>query len=466
MFETSPNAFFPDIIMQPALDSDYDLEVCRLDETSSQPLFDALDNSDSLQNFDEPIPNDPVLLDAAWNFSSPKRFDGSPSTRIESDQWSVEDILASYVPETPSIWTNNPVEGDDDQQEAVVSPGTSESSPLCYLENLDTSSSLMHPIVHGSTPCSNPDISGEALHEPGKHLQVKKKRTRVSASAKKAAFLKLVSELQLRHTRRKQPLGILLRKNVAKELDIDVKDKPIVLSFRGYSLECAIAYLVNQSRQFQRNGSFRTIWRYKRKQEGPKIILELALSNSKELSDSETFQFSVVSRYLPYGCFGKPTYTIKRKPNKVQEELDREIEAKGQETHCWRHFVTSFEYFKLVTFMLGKTYDFTLNDNQTGETRGSDGKVISAEKRHDMRTRSHAKIYFEGKTVKSANELIRDEDNELRKPFIVGTFHQIMGYTHKKPFGSDSSLSVMEFKYLPDALQKEINFHIYQIIQD
>ncbi|SCV05449.1 LANO_0H07734g1_1 [Lachancea nothofagi CBS 11611] len=477
-------------------------------------LFDGSDDCETPEFYTDKSNKDPVLLESsAREEQLLRKFDSSMTGSLDSHSWSIDDILAECTPEKSSLWTGA-ISGENNYQREL----SGSSLTTSYNQNrfqsdsdvvidqrfevglngdLDTEENTLEadsisdrtnddnykatfsankPLIKVNTK----DMKNHTLPspsrlfvEPVKHEfagkvskpSTKKNRGKRSSkfnfNAKKASLQKLITELQSKCDQaRHGENGFLIRRSVAKELDIEHQCSPTILNFGGTLFSHVMRYLEEQALHFQPAGQFRTIWNYHRKQQGSRIVLSLTPYNGETDCDGTNYQFSVVSRLLPHDCFGNPQSVSKKKTNKVQDELEREKRASRGNMFHWRHFLTSFEYFKLVSFMLGTNYDFGLNDNQIGETRGSDGKVISPEKRHDMRTRSHAKIYFEGKAVKSAHELVSNETAGRRKSFIVGTFGQIMGYTHMKPFGSDSSLSVMEFRYLEEALSKEINFHV------
>lgn len=458
-------------LLQPDLDNN-DLSEYAADILGYSPF---LEDRETPEFYLTPTNQDPVLLDP--NFQGEpflKRFDWSMPQSFESSHWSIDDILADCTPEKTALWS----EAISDEE--LLSKNLSSSSfstpsvtrvhyyATDFNQSPDnyTASDPLVPSYPSPTetlkPAPSRAGSGKVSKRSAKKSPRGKKSGKFNFVAKKASLQKLVSELQLKaEVEKSRDSGILVRKNVAKELAIAESAIVPCVKFEGVDFKDSQQFLNDQALQHQLDGQFRTIWNYHRDQQGPEVFLTLSLADGKRKYGPNDYQFSVISRHLPYNCFGRPQAVSKKKLNKVQEELEREHSLFGENAHCWRHFVTSFEYFKLVNFMLGQDYDFNLNDNQAGETRGSDGKVISPEKRHDMRTRSHAKIYFEGKAVKSAHELLHNETTSDRKSFIVGTFGQIMGYTYKKPYGSDSSLSVMEYKYLEEALQKEINFHIF-----
>ncbi|CAR24997.1 KLTH0G09240p [Lachancea thermotolerans CBS 6340] len=416
---------------------------------------------------------DPVLSDVSFH-GEPflKRFESTMPSNFDSLRWSVDDILADCTPEKSSLWSGAWSDDEALSKDLNSSPFSTPSLTQSNIE--DVLARVPEPPImcfaefQRHPPQEKPGhiparaSTGKVSKPNNKQASRGKRSSKFNLSAKRALLQKLISRMQMR-TRLEQTYehGILVRRNVAKELAIEGEGATPQLQFCGTRFQDVQTFLQSQATLHQDACHFRTIWSYNREQKGSTIILTLSLTDEQSKCGENEYQFSVISRYLPYDCFGRPHGAVKKKLNRVQEELEREKETRKGDTYCWRHFLTSFEYFKLVSFMLGKEYDFNLNDNQTGETRGSDGKVISPEKRHDMRTRSHAKIYFEGKAVKSAHELLNDETISSHKSFIVGTFGQIMAYTNKRPFGSDSSLSVMEFKYLEEALEKEINFHVF-----
>ncbi|SCU86396.1 LAME_0D05952g1_1 [Lachancea meyersii CBS 8951] len=486
-------------------------------------LFENLEDRHTPEFYTHSTKRDPVLLESSLQ-EEPllKKFKTPMSSNSESHNWSIDDILAECTPEKTSLWTGAISEEEHFPKE--VSHSSFDSPPNYSRLNCDSDvvidrefgadmspdlqpqtladvnvlgspvDAVRHMNIKAEFQAQKPVVklntkiithSVSALQSP-KRLFAKTSTKTVSTNkitktvaskfrgnrsskfnhgAKRASLQRLILDLQSRVTYRTTSAdGFLVRKSVAKELKIEDQCVVPVLDFVGTLFPHVCQYLGEQAVHFQPSGQFRTIWNYHREQNGSTISMSLTPYNGESSCDGENYQFSVISRVLPHDCFGKPQSLSKKKTNKVQDELEHEKRAAGGSMFQWRHFVTSFEYFKLVSFMLGSNYDYSLNDNQVGETRGSDGKVISPEKRHDMRTRSHAKIYFEGKAVKSAHELMNGETANKRKSFIVGTFGQIMGYTHMKPFGSDSSLSVMEFKYLEEALSKEINFHLFHSV--
>ncbi|CEP62140.1 uncharacterized protein LALA0_S04e08746g [Lachancea lanzarotensis] len=468
-------------------------------------LFESSQERHTPEFYAHNLKRDPYLLESSLREEFMlKKFDTPMSGNSDSHNWSIDDILAECTPEKTSLWTGAISEEDPLSRE--LDDSSFDSSPSYNKLNCDSQimsgreyGSNLNPILHGqtlkgtdttnleprnqrpnvtintkilrTTPVSSPaktflkpteSLTGKKLAKAKVTKPRGNRSSKFNVGAKRASLQKLVADLQSTSTYRSTDTnGLLVRKSVAKELKIEDQCATPMLDFTGTLFPHVCQYLAEQAAHFQPSGQFRTIWNYHRQQTGAAISLSLTPYNGEISKDGENYQFSVISRILPHDCFGKPQCVSKKKVNKVQEELEREKRAADGSMYQWRHFITSFEYFRLVSFMLGSNYDYSLNDNQIGETRGSDGKVISPEKRHDMRTRSHAKIFFEGKAVKSAHDLTSGETANKRRTFIVGTFGQIMGYTHMKPFGSDSSLSVMEFRYLEEALSKEINFHLF-----
>ncbi|SCU94265.1 LAFA_0F20824g1_1 [Lachancea sp. 'fantastica'] len=489
---------------QPLLVTIEDLEDHSPGILAYNTLFEGLDDRQTPDCCSYNSKRDPYLLESGLREEFMlKKFDTPMSGNSDSHNWSIDDILAECTPEKTSLWTGaiseeDPLSREFDDSSFDSSPSYNKLQCESNLINGREFGTNLNPILKDQslqapdittnlrahkpnvtvntkllriTPISSPvgtfvkplksvpssRVSKAKITKPRSH-----RSSKFNVSAKRASLQKLIVDLQSKSTYQSCGTnGFLVRKSVAKELKIDDQCVTPVLDFTGTLFPHVRQYLAEQAAHFQPSGQFRTIWNYHREQNGADISLSLTPYNGEINNDGENYQFSVISRILPHDCFGKPQFVSKKKPNKVQEELDREKKAVDGSMYQWRHFITSFEYFRLVSFMLGSNYDYSLNDNQIGETRGSDGKVISPEKRHDMRTRSHAKIYFEGKAVKSAHDLTSGETANKRRTFIVGTFGQIMGYTHMKPFGSDSSLSVMEFKYLEEALSKEINFHLF-----
>ncbi|SCU88392.1 LADA_0E09868g1_1 [Lachancea dasiensis] len=506
-------------LTQPFFGTSKELDQQSPEVLAYNSLFEDSEDRDTPELNIESSRKDPLLLGSCSQEEQVlHKFESNMYTASDSHQWSIDDILAECTPEKSSLWTGALSEEEKPVGDLSSSSFTSPSnyskfhsgsdaaigqeygaafnndlstavhreaahryefddkvSPSSMLNNrghssyqkLETSAnsgSLQSQAKLFVKPTKKPS-TGKIQKQTAKKPRAKRS-SKFNHSAKRASLEKLVAELQSKNESRSDgTMGFLIRKSISKELKIEGSCVVPTLRFGGTMFGQVLQYLDDQCVQFEPAGQFRTIWNYHRIEDGPTITLCLTPYDGVATCDGNNYQFSVISRLLPHDCFGNPQSANKKKANRIQDELDREKRADHGKMFRWRHLLTSFEYFKLVSFMLGTTYDYSLNDNQLGETRGSDGKVISPEKRHDMRTRSHAKIYFEGKAVKSAHELLNAETADRRKSFIVGTFGQIMGYTHMRPFGSDSSLSVMEFKYLEEALSKEINFQVFHAIE-
>lgn len=254
--------------------------------------------------------------------------------------------------------------------------------------------------------------------------------------------------------------GRILRTTLVKKTGVNNEHRTLEVTFLNSPFTQMYKHLDTLSYANRERGNFRTIWKVVRQQDRSSIFLKLDSSNETEDCPPDIFQFSVISRILPQGCFGRSKIALKKKKNTVQEQLDIE---RSQGGYCWRHFVTSFEYFKLIDYILGYQYDVAFNNKKTNNgTIGKDGKPIPAKKHQEMRVRSHAKIWFDGKAIKSSENLTQEEQDPVRREFVVGLFQQIKAYAKKRPISNDNNLCVMEFKYLKEAVEKELSFYSYQ----
>lgn len=224
--------------------------------------------------------------------------------------------------------------------------------------------------------------------------------------------------------------GIFLRDQAASELSIKKHEhhslKLTLLNFDEVERDLE-KKMLTQSR------SFRTLWRIVKTQKDHNIMLKLLPSDEMKLVEPEDMEISVFTLIVA--------------------------------GHKSKHLVTSCQYLELVNFILGKDYNHLLNDNLAETTVGSDGKMISTQKHHASRVRSHVKKFLKRHVIKDMKRYTEEERcniDEFRYQMVLHNL--VMNCTVKKPFESKVSVALMELQNLKYALLKQAEFFTFKKI--
>lgn len=252
-----------------------------------------------------------------------------------------------------------------------------------------------------------------------------KKDSTVSLEEKLEYFGRIIQSARLNSLR-----GIFLRDHAASELAID-KDDYDTLELDLTNFDFIIQTL--QTMMQSHPESFRTIWKIFRQQYDQQIFLTFQLSDEYSTVHENEMEISIFTLIVP--------------------------------GHTPKHLMTGCQYLQLVNFILGKEYNHLINDNLAETTVGSDGKMISTQKHHASRVRSHVKKYLKRHVVKDIRRYTEEERGNPSEFDYQMTLHNlVMSCTVKKPFESKVSVALMELFNVRDALIKQAEFFVFKRI--
>lgn len=280
------------------------------------------------------------------------------------------------------------------------------------------------PSYHLSEPSPAPKprtSSGRPRKE--KRLKCLKRDSTVTLS-QKLDYFRLVIE----DARRNNVPGIFLRDHAAGELSLEKEEHcALELTLPNFDL---VGHHLHRITQTRRN-SFRTIWRVTRDQHDNKVCLNFYLSDEERQVAPEDMEISVFVLMVP--------------------------------GHTIKYLVTSCQYLELVNFVLGKGYNHLINDNLAETTVGSDGKMISTQKHHASRVRSHVKKYLKRHVVKDLRKYTdRDRSDEKEFVYQMALHNLVLQCYRKKPFESKVSIALMELENVEKALVKQAEFFTFK----
>lgn len=258
-----------------------------------------------------------------------------------------------------------------------------------------------------------------------KRTKCLKKDSTVSMGAKLEYFYRVIQNAKANHLR-----GIFLRDHAASELAIGKDDyKPLELNLTN--IDCISQTLELMKKH--RPESFRTIWKIFRQQFDHEVYLTFQLSDEYAAINENEMEISIFTLMVP--------------------------------GHSHKNLLTGCQYLQLVNFILGKNYNHLINDNLAETTVGSDGKMISTQKHHASRVRSHVKKYLKRHVVKDIKRYTEEERSNVSEFHYQMTLHNlVMGCTLKKPFESKVSVALMELPNVKDALIKQSEFFVFKKI--
>lgn len=243
---------------------------------------------------------------------------------------------------------------------------------------------------------------------------------------KKVDFFKVIVE----NARRDNVQGIILRDQAAAELRLG-KDEHRSLNLTLLNFDLVCQYLSTRT-QGQKD-SFRTIWRISRTQINHHVSLEFHLSDETASVPDNDMEISVFTLIAP--------------------------------GHTTKHLVTSCQYLEMVNFILGKDYNYLINDNLAETTVGSDGKMISTQKHHASRVRSHVKKLLKRHVVKDFKRYTaEDRSDPVEFEYRMALHNLVLQCYVKKPFESKVSIALMELGCVKNALTKQAEFFTFKKI--
>ncbi|AQZ09778.1 (ZYRO0G21032g) [Zygosaccharomyces parabailii] len=258
-----------------------------------------------------------------------------------------------------------------------------------------------------------------------RRMKCLKKDSTVSMEEKLEYFERIIHSAKINGLR-----GIFLRDHAAAELAINKNDyNALELDLTNFDLITQTLEVMMQTR----SESFRTLWKIFRQQYDQQVFLSFQLSDEYATVKEGETEISIFTLMVP--------------------------------GHTPKHLMTGCQYLQLVNFILGKEYNHLINDNLAETTVGSDGKMISTQKHHASRVRSHVKKYLKRHVVKDIKRYTEDERRNSKEFNYQMTLHNIvMGCAVKKPFESKVSVALMELLNVKDALLKQADFFVFKKI--
>lgn len=222
--------------------------------------------------------------------------------------------------------------------------------------------------------------------------------------------------------------GIFLRDHAASELSLEKEEHcALELVLPNFHL---IAKHLDTMTETMKN-SFRTIWRVTREQFDNKVCLNFYLSDEVRPVAKDDIEISVFVLIVP--------------------------------GHSTKYLVTSCQYLELVNFVLGKNYNHLINDNLAETTVGSDGKMISTQKHHASRVRSHVKKFLRRHVVKDLRKYTDLDRSDVREfEYRMALHNLVLQCYQKKPFESKVSIALMELENVEKALLKQAEFFTFK----
>lgn len=222
--------------------------------------------------------------------------------------------------------------------------------------------------------------------------------------------------------------GIFLRDHAAGELSLEKTEHcPLELGLPNFG---SIGQHLDTMLQKERS-SFRTVWRVVRTQCDNQVCLNFFPSDETSPVPKGDMEISVFALIVP--------------------------------GHSTKYLVTSCQYLELVNFVLGKSYNHLINDNLAETTVGSDGKMISTQKHHASRVRSHVKKFLRRHVVKDLRKYTDAERCDVKEFEYRMALHNLVLQCHqKRPFESKVSIALMELENVEKALLKQSEFFTFK----
>lgn len=262
---------------------------------------------------------------------------------------------------------------------------------------------------------------------PRKEKRIKcLKRDSLVTLENKVEFFRAVVE----DAKQRKVQGIILRDQAAVELRLG-KDEHHALNLTLPNFNFVCQYLSNKAQG--QNHSFRTIWRISRTQIDHHVSLEFHVSDEVASVPKTDMEISVFTLMAP--------------------------------GHSTKHLLTSCQYLEMVNFILGKDYNYLINDNLAETTVGSDGKMISTQKHHASRVRSHVKKLLKRHVVKDLKRYTAEERSDpIEFEYRMALHNLVLQCYVKKPFESKVSIALMELGCVNKALTKQTEFFTFKKI--
>lgn len=333
---------------------------------------------------------------------------------------------------------NFPLLKEDDQSimesiptQAIESAMTSNNKLEVEIQN----SNLNNSYESTGTTTTSTTTDDSLEYKPSKLNNSKVPRSRRTRCLKKDSTVSMNDKLEyfkrvVENARDKKLRGIFLRDHAASELAISKNDyKTMELNLINID---SISQTLGIIMQGQKE-SFRTVWKIFRQQYDHEVYLTFQLSDEYAAVNENETEISIFTLMVP--------------------------------GHIPKHLITGCQYLQLVNFILGKEYNHLINDNLAETTVGSDGKMISTQKHHASRVRSHVKKYLKRHVVKDLRRYTNEERSNVSEFHYQMVLHNlVMGCILKKPFESKVSVALMELPKVKDALIKQTDFFVFKRI--
>lgn len=258
-----------------------------------------------------------------------------------------------------------------------------------------------------------------------KRIKCLKRDSSVTLEKKVEFFQAIIEDAKI-----KKVQGIILRDQAAAELRLG-KDEHHALNLTLPNFDLVCQYLDGKAQE--QHNSFRTIWKISRTQIDHHVSLEFHLSDETATVPDADMEISVFTLMAP--------------------------------GHSTKHLVTSCQYLEMVNFILGKDYNYLINDNLAETTVGSDGKMISTQKHHASRVRSHVKKLLKRHVVKDFKRYTaEDRSDPIEFEYKMALHNLVLQCYVKKPFESKVSIALMELGCVKKALTKQTEFFTFKKI--
>ncbi|GAV51468.1 hypothetical protein ZYGR_0AD06510 [Zygosaccharomyces rouxii] len=354
-----------------------------------------------------------------------------PSTNF-NEMGTTEAVPAQEIPTQ-----NFPLLMGDDQSIMESIPTQAMESVMASNEELGTD--MQNSILTGSydsTGTTTTTMTDDSWDfKPPKMNNSKVPRSRRTKCLKKDSTVSMEAKLEyfnrvVQSARNNKLRGIFLRDHAASELAIGKND------YNTMELNLINIDSISQTLEIMMQGqseSFRTIWKIFRQQYDHEVYLTFQLSDEYAAVNDNEMEISIFTLMVP--------------------------------GHNPKHLMTGCQYLQLVNFILGKEYNHLINDNLAETTVGSDGKMISTQKHHASRVRSHVKKYLKRHVVKDIKRYTNEERSNVSEFHYQMILHNlVMGCILKKPFESKVSVALMELPKVKDALIKQADFFVFKRI--
>ncbi|QLQ78486.1 hypothetical protein HG537_0A07330 [Torulaspora globosa] len=377
--------------------------------------------------------NDDSIFGEIWHEQTTQKNNNKPNFKVVKPKWyyhppPLQKFISGNSMDINYLFHCEDLQSMNNVMPALNSVGNSET----FYEN--TPREILEP-RHQSFPSKRPSrqlpeqiaiqASKPSTGRPRKEKRIKcLKRDSTVTLDQKLDYFRLVMD----DARNNGIPGIFLRDHAASELSLE-KDEHCALELVLPNFHLIAKHLDTMT--LTRKNSFRTIWRVTREQFDNKVCLNFYLSDEVRPVAKDDIEISVFVLIVP--------------------------------GHSTKYLVTSCQYLELVNFVLGKSYNHLINDNLAETTVGSDGKMISTQKHHASRVRSHVKKFLRRHVVKDLRKYTDLDRSDVREfEYRMALHNLVLQCYQKKPFESKVSIALMELENVEKALLKQAEFFTFK----